>query len=618
MKSLRFRIGISYIALVLITVGISVFAIYHFSELGRSVGQILRENYGSVLAAENMVKSLERQENAQLSMQVGDFAGARDEFFMSRDAFYRWYGEALAGIALPEEPAILDRIETAYDAYLTASDTLHHLIERGQIAPAAAYHARIVRPLAARLRGHNFQLLEVNQNAMLRMQQRVEAVAGAATTAVLAASVVAILLSIFASVRFARGIVGPISHLTRTVRRIGRGHLNQQITITTDDELAELGHEFNRMTERLLAYEAMNVQQLVAEKRKSELLVAAMPNPVIVADADERVLLLNEAAEHVLGRGSSDGPARTLREMLPAGGPPRRATDAVDPSVVQLTVYGEPHYFRRRQTVIDDEALVGPLVVVSLEDVTHFKQLDQMKSDFLATVSHELRTPLTSLGMALDLLMQEVVGRVNETQRDLLETAKSDSERLRKLIADLLYLARLESGAYRPQHEPVAFGDVVDEALAPLRLPFREQGVALRVALAPGLPLLAGDPKQLAWTITNLAGNALRYTPAAGAVTVAAHADAEHLYVRVIDTGRGIPPEAAATVFDRFVQLKTAGEHTPGSVGLGLAIARKVVELHGGRIWVEPTPGGGSTFCFDLPLTPEPTDGVTSHERTRP
>ena len=237
-----------------------------------------------------------------------------------------------------------------------------------------------------------------------------------------------------------------------------------------------------------------------------------------------------------------------------------------------------------------------------LEDVTHFARLDRMKSDFLAAVSHELRTPLMSLGLAVDLLR---TGPVTGDQDDLLGTIKDDHARLKRLVDGLIALARMDSGPYTVPDRPVSLPDVISEALGPLRLPFREKGVALAVALPDGLPELRGDAEHLGWVVSNLAANALRHTPEGGKVTVRAaygEAGAPALRLCVDDTGGGIPPDQLDAVFGAFVQLKDRNEATPGSLGLGLALVRRIVDAHDGRVWAESKMGQGSTFVVELPV----------------
>jgi signal transduction histidine kinase len=224
-----------------------------------------------------------------------------------------------------------------------------------------------------------------------------------------------------------------------------------------------------------------------------------------------------------------------------------------------------------------------------------------MKSEFMATVSHELRTPLTSINMAIDILSQEVLGLVNERQRDMLSTAKDDCERLTKLVRELLDLSRLESGKYEMKRETVNLRTLVEEALKPLRLQFREKGIQVETDISPTTPDVPGDQQQLSWVMTNLVSNALRYTPENGKVIIHSEIENDSVRISVADSGRGIPADAIEMIFDKFVQVKQATDSMPGSVGLGLAIAKEVVEAHGGKIWVESIVGKGSTFHFTIP-----------------
>jgi signal transduction histidine kinase len=267
-----------------------------------------------------------------------------------------------------------------------------------------------------------------------------------------------------------------------------------------------------------------------------------------------------------------------------------------------LTREKSVRYFRPRRTVIIDEQKNVQGVVFMLQDVTRFKNLDQLKSEFITTVSHEFRTPLTSINMSIDILSQELLGPVNERQRDLVAAAKDDCERLRKLVKELLDLSRLESGKSRLKLEAVDIHSVIDEALKPLRLQFREKNVELRVSVDNAVSALSGDQEQLSWVIANLVGNALRYTPQKGSVTVSASVVDDAVRIEVSDSGRGIPPEAVNAIFEKFVQIKESTESTPGSVGLGLAIAKEVIEAHGGKIWVQSEVGKGSHFFFTIPF----------------
>ena len=259
-------------------------------------------------------------------------------------------------------------------------------------------------------------------------------------------------------------------------------------------------------------------------------------------------------------------------------------------------------YYRPRVSRIHDaDGNVFGLLLV-LQDVTQVEELDRMKADFIATLSHEFRTPVTSISMSVDILGREILGALNERQKELVESAKHDSQRLAKLARELLQLSRLEAGRVELREEPLDVGTVVRSAVRSLQVQFQEKGVRLETDIGEDLPPLLADEQQISSVITNLASNALKFTESGGTVTVRAGHDREAITIAVEDTGQGIPREHLQDIFDKFVQVKRFADSTPGSVGLGLAIAKEVVELYGGKIWAESELGRGSTFTFRLPV----------------
>jgi NtrC-family two-component system sensor histidine kinase KinB len=626
MSSLRYKIGFSYFLLVCVTLASSVVALYNFLEFQGSVGQMMRENYQGVLAAQQMSKALDQQQQAQeaiiyVSVPLrekpvqtswkDELTSARSNFVKNRDDFILAYRTATESVLVAPKPPVLDSIFVTDSTYLANSDTLFKILEvRSRRSAARTYYERILKPLVETLNGECSRFLQFNQEAVASADKRAREASNSAAFAVLFTSIFAIVLILFASVQITRTIIRPAEKLTEAARRIGKGQLNQKIDITTTDEIGELGIEFNKMTERLRTYEELNISQLILEKKKSEAIVASIPDPVIMVDEGNKVLLMNQAARRLLQVHGTDWQGKPLGEIveddrwltLLSGGRAGAEETAHQDTVLSIQRSGQQAlYFRPRQTTIVDESRNILGVVILLQDVTRFKNLDRMKSEFIATVSHELRTPLTSINMAVDILSREVLGKVNEHQRDMLVTAKDDCERLTKLVKELLDMSRLESGKYELKSEKINLRSVVEEALKPLRLQFREKGIHLDTEIPLTTPEVPGDQQQLSWVVANLVSNALRYTPADGTVTIHSDLLDDSVRISVKDSGRGIPPDAVEVIFDKFVQIKQSTDATPGSVGLGLAIAKEVVEAHGGRIWVESSVGQGSTFFFTIP-----------------
>jgi NtrC-family two-component system sensor histidine kinase KinB len=423
---------------------------------------------------------------------------------------------------------------------------------------------------------------------------------------VVMAAILAITLSIVMMVQFTKRIIEPAEKLAQTVRQIGRGRLDLKIDVDTNDEVGELSREFNKMTERLRQFEKLNIDNIISEKKKSETIVESISDIIMVCDSEFNIQLINKTAEDLFNIHEEAVIGRKIQECISD----ERIIEIFESTgkasimkkpYLQFTNNGRLVYLRPRISEIPAVHGGRSGIVLILQDVSQFRELDKMKSDFMATVSHEFRTPLTSINMSVDIMRQKVVGPLTDAQAELLESSKQDCDRLTKLVKELLQLSKLESGKFELKREPVEFERVIDAALQPLQLPFKEKGVELKSTVGADLPLFMGDEQQLTWVVSNLASNALRYTPNGGNVCIDVKKDGENILMLVKDTGRGIQPEHIEKIFDKFVQVKHALDSTPGSVGLGLAIVKEIVEMYNGRIWVESEIGKGASFFISLP-----------------
>ncbi len=610
MKSLRYKIGLGYFSLLCVFLVTSVVLLYYFSQVSTSVSRILSGNVRSVVAAQYMVRALERQENALRVLLATRDTVARARIESDEQEFHRWFQIAAGSVAVPEEQPIINSIAVDYRSFVSATDSLYSLLRSARTRRGASqFHETSVQPILNKLKRSCFRLLEMNQDGIMATDQRVRQLSEDASKVVYITAVLVVLLSLGATIQFTRSVLRPAEKLTQMVRQIAQGQLDQKIESTTDDEIGELSREFNKMTERLRQYEELNIAQLIAEKKKSEAIVESMADPLIVTDQQKRLVLMNQAAKSMLHIRWDDWYNKpiddvvqdeTLGKLLGENALHHEAGKEQD-ALLTLVKEGKMFYFRARRTTITNERGEVQGVVTLFQDVTRFKNLDQLKSDFIAAVSHELRTPLTSLNMSLDIFSNEILGSINERQRDLLLTAKDDAERLTKLVKELLELARLESGRYKMVKQSIDVHDLVDAGLKPLRLPLREKQIGLDIHVDSAVQHIVGDEQHLSWVLTNLVSNALRYTQALGQITLDVRRENSMVRFTVEDTGRGIPPDALDSIFERFVQINHPNDSTPGGVGLGLAIARQVVEAHGGRIWVESEVGKGSRFHFTIP-----------------
>jgi signal transduction histidine kinase len=239
------------------------------------------------------------------------------------------------------------------------------------------------------------------------------------------------------------------------------------------------------------------------------------------------------------------------------------------------------------------------------------KELDRLKSDFVSNVSHELRTPLTAIKGAVDLLLREVPGPLNENQTHYLSRVRSNTQHLAGLINDLLDLSKIEEGKIQLDAGRVSLGGLVHEVMETVKPMAAEKPVLLEVKVPEPSVLVWADRDKVTQVLMNLIGNAIKFTPPQGRVTVSASRDGtEWAQVSVNDNGPGISAEECRKIFQKFYQVSEGGGLKPKGTGLGLAISKALVELHGGKIWVESEEGRGSTFSFTLPVSAPITSGL--------
>jgi PAS domain S-box-containing protein len=616
-NSIRTKIIWTFIFLVGLNLAAGFWFIYNFYAVGQNVAAIMRDNYLNVLAAENMVKALDGQDNALLAASQGEEATVSGSFEDNRDQFAYWFDEASKSADQPSMREILDQLRSSRNYYGSATDSMRSMVFQGAYQRARQFYDQSVRPISEEMRRLCFKLFEFNQTAMYKLENKTHDIANRSAYAMLIASAITLTLSILATAGILRNVIRPMEELTDRVKQIGAGKLDLKIDVLHNDEIGALSREFNKMTERLRRYEEMNVEKILAEKKKSEAIVNSISDGIIVTDAQMNILHINAVVAELFGYSDVEAIGKPVSSVIrderimslirfSSGDKSLHGTGV--PLNEQLNYLdfnrGDKHvYFRPKLTkVVDSEGKLHGLLTI-LQDVTQFKELDRMKSDFIATLSHEFRTPLTSINMSIDILNQELLGPLNERQKDLIHSTKEDSQRLTKLARELLQLSKLEAGKLQFKNEELDVRALVEATTKPLYIQFQEKGVRLETEVPDDLPRLVADEQQLSWVITNLVTNALKFTRTGGCVTVRALLRDNEMHFEVEDTGEGIAKEHLERVFDKFVQLKNHAASTPGSVGLGLAIAKEIVEAYRGRIWVESEVGKGSRFTFTIPLS---------------
>ena len=369
-------------------------------------------------------------------------------------------------------------------------------------------------------------------------------------------------------------MVDPISMLAEKAKRIGEGDFEQYISVSSKDEIGVLAAEFNRMLARLRDHRKSDYGRLLIEQKKSDAVIDAIYEPVIVTDASGHVIKVNRAATRVFGRpmggngnngGDLDfslsglsGGERIVHAVRDAVAMQRPVAAEGEASLVPIKLDGAEHSFRLRATPMRDSEghLLG--AVILLEDITAITEVDKLKTEFISVASRTLREPLRSLQLALHAVVAGHSGELNEQQMDLLTSATEDAAKLDELMSDLLDLSEIESGARRLSIERLRPIDLARAAIERARAAADCKAITLENKVWPDLSWVLGDRQAIARIFDNLLTNALRHTSRQGRVSIEAveHSDRTHFSVR--DTGDGIPELYLPVIFSRFVRWETS------------------------------------------------------------
>jgi signal transduction histidine kinase len=403
---------------------------------------------------------------------------------------------------------------------------------------------------------------------------------GGASVAGLLAGLVGLLL--------ARQLTRPLRELTDAASTLARGESAPPIPPASTSELRALGAAFNTMNVNLTdAHDA-----LAAHAHQREVILNNLADAVLAADGAGEIILANPAASILLEIAPG-----TLRQAI------RRTLDGEESHAVEVTARNQ--VIELLTTPLrDEDGRVSGAVAVG-HDVTAYRQLDRLRTNFVSDVSHELRTPLTAVKGFVETLQDGAVD--DPTVRDrFLDTIATETERLIRLTNDLLLLTRADAGRLTLHLASTDLADAVERAVAQLESRARDEGVSITVE-PPELPRLAlADADRIHQVLVNLLDNAIKFTPAGGRVSVSCAREGEQLACTIADTGPGVPAGEIPHLFERFYRgdPSRARDEAQGGAGLGLAIARAIVEAHGGQVWIESEPGQGTRVTFSLPSTP--------------
>lgn len=608
MRSVRMRLLVSHLILVLLLGLVMSSAISNFIALGRGVDRVLEGNYKSISAAQQMQNGLMLDMVGVSELLVDRRPDAKDRFIAGDQEFKEGLNSALDAINEDGEAAIIDRINEFHKEHRANILTLLNQPSLTKDEEAHLTHDEAINH--GELRAEIDSLIKVNQNAMVRESSSVRSlVQNAAGRSMLVAGI-ALILAITLTVALSRDILKPLRLLADRAHSIGEGDLDQRLFLNRSDELGSLAKSFNSMADRLQEAKQRAIQRLQRAEKMSDQALESLYDPVIVTDAVGNIAYLNKAAEGLFGPSPATprtpiiahlGDEMIVKAINRAIQQETVLAGEDDTSLIPIHVGETTRKYRQRVTPMkdDDGELLGTVVV--LEDITHLKEVDRLKTEFIGVASHELRTPVTSLLMSVQLLEEGAVGELNDSQKQVVAVQREDLERLQRLMQELLDLSKLEAGTQPLRYSLIDAEALIQGAISSTRAIANEKQINVKAELDPDLQPLRADRSQIERVLINLISNAIRHSAPGKGIKVRATRDGDQVTFTIEDQGEGIPKEYLAEIFDRFVQVPGA---TGGGAGLGLSIAHNIVKAHGGSIWADSELGAGSAFHFTLPTDP--------------
>lgn len=561
----KLRAGIGFLfVLALLCCGLSI---YYLTRLSIDAKNILKDNYKSVQYTQNM------------------------------------------GVAIDESTGILNHQQiTVMEQNLVAQE--HNITERGEGLLTDSLRAKFEKLKLLKTNSAEAVALQSNIKSLLYhiMQLNMTAIDHKYATAIKTSNDATILVAFAGSflflvafsfvINFPGYIANPIKELTEKIKAVSNRNYHQQLNFKSDDEFGELAQAFNIMTRKLDEYEHSNLASILFEKRRIETIINSMQDAIIGLDEKSFIIFANEVACNLIGMKTLALTGRSAPDLSLENDLLRNLLVNDQPRLKIFANDRESFYSKEVLPVKSEDRVIGSVII--LKNITEFQQLDEAKTNFIATISHELKTPISSIKMSLKLLEDERIGKVNPEQRLLLENIDEDARRLLQITGELLDMGQVETGKLQLNFGNTHPKNIVDYALKAVKTTADQKNITINVQCDNSLPEVQADLDKTTWVLINLLTNAVKYSHEKSEVDLAVKKHgAEEIEFSVQDHGRGIDQRYLSRIFERYFKVPGASSDQTGT-GLGLAIAKDFIEAQAGKIGVESEPGEGSRFYFTL------------------
>ncbi len=457
-----------------------------------------------------------------------------------------------------------------------------------------------------------FKIMEMNMQAIQRKVGLAKETANTATYWIAITATLCFLIAFTLLINLPSNIADPIKELTESIKQIADKKYSKRVHFESHNEFGDLAKSFNTMAQKLEEYNNSNLAKITMEKKRIETLINNMHDPVIGLDENLKVIFVNDEAIKVTGLKQQEFMGHSAQELAVRNDLVRlliqdlmiAESSGGKEKTKPLKIYadGKESYFEKETLHISivptgekSKILIGHVII--LRNVTEYKELDFAKTNFIATVSHEFKTPISSIKMSLQLLDNGQIGKLNEEQKNLVESIKDDANRLLKITGELLNMTQVESGNIQLSIIPVDPKEIILYAISAIKTQAEQKQIKFEINYPDDLPKVQADSEKTTWVLTNLISNAIRYSYENSIIFISISTENKEVKFSVKDTGQGISPQYKDKIFDRY--FRVPGTKKEGT-GLGLSISKEFIEAQGGHIHIDSEFGAGSTFTVML------------------
>ena len=455
---------------------------------------------------------------------------------------------------------------------------------------------------------HNniFEIMKLNMDAIKQKSDVANKTSEKANFWIILIGTLCFIIAFNLLIKLPNNIANPIKELTSSIQEIANKNYSERVHFLDHNEYGDLARSFNTMAEKLEEYSNSSLHKLTFEKKRLETLINNMHDPIIGLDNQDVILFVNNEALKIIGLKQEEVIGKSALKLALENDLIRtllnNKSSLQKTAPIKIFADGKESYFEKETVNItitptgEDKTIdIGNVII--LRNITIFKELDFAKTNFIATVSHELKTPISSIKLSLQLLEKSETGKINEEQKQLIESIKEDSQRLLKITGELLDISQLETGNIHLSIEKSNPYQIVNYAADAVKVQAEQKQIEIIIEAENDLPEVKADSEKTGWVLINFLTNAITYSSNQSKIIVKIKKENNQVVFQVIDNGKGIDKRYQSKVFDKYFQIP--GSNKSGT-GLGLAISKEFIEAQNGIIAVESELGLGSTFSIRL------------------